>query len=58
MQIAMRTGVSFLELLQWHPRDVDTFYAISAEIQQQRDDEARDARFAAMTAELQQRARG
>ena len=59
MAISIRTGVRFLDLLVWHPRDVDTFCQIEmdlakAELERQ-EELARDARFAEMTAQLKRR---
>jgi hypothetical protein len=45
--LAIRSGQSFLELLQWHDRDVDTL----TEIYQEQDT---DARMAAARAKYQQ----
>jgi hypothetical protein len=48
------TGQSFLELLDWHPRDVETLITIYEQRAEQREEQQRDARFAAATAELRQ----
>ena len=55
MGIALLTGQRYLDLLRWHPRDVDTLLAIYEEQAERQAEQAREERFAAMTAELKQR---
>lgn len=55
MALAERSGQPYLQMLDWHPRDVFTLvniYELRAEQVQEQD---REARFAAATAELHAR---
>ncbi len=57
MALAKVSGQPFSDMLLWHPRDVETLtqmYVAEAEAAQER---AREERFAAGTAALQQRMR-
>lgn len=58
MQVAVRSGQPFLDLLRWHPRDLDTFYRIHEQLAEEQEERERDARFAQMGAELRQRTGG
>jgi hypothetical protein len=55
MLVALRSGQPFSDILGWHPRDVDTAVQILIDAGQPDEDQAREERFAAMTAELRQR---
>lgn len=55
MQVAVRSGQPFLDLLRWHPRDLDTFYRIHEQLAEQQKERERDARFAQMREELARR---
>ncbi|HET8716667.1 MAG TPA: hypothetical protein VFM50_02865 [Nocardioidaceae bacterium] len=53
--MARRSGQPFLDLLRWHPRDVDTWWQMDIDDAEAAQEQDRDARFAAATAELRQR---
>lgn len=57
MALAKRSGQPFLDLLQWHPRDMETLVAMYEDEAQAAAEQAREERFAAGTAELQRRMR-
>lgn len=57
MRLALRSGQPFADLLDWHPRDVDSAWQIYVDDHEQQQEQARDERFAAMSAELRQRMR-
>jgi hypothetical protein len=52
------SGQAFTDLLAWHPRDVDTLEQIYHDRVQAADDEAREARFAAGTAQVFENMKG
>lgn len=58
MLVALRSGQPFTDLLGWHPRDVDTAVQILINDRGPVEDQAREARFAEMTAELKRRMGG
>lgn len=58
MVLARRSGQPFAHMLRWHPRDVDTLEQLYHDDDQRAEDQAREARFAAMAAELRQRMGG
>lgn len=54
----MLIGQPFLDLLQWHPRDVDTAWQELADRQAAIENANRESRFAAMEAETRQQMAG
>ncbi len=55
MALAERSGQSFLELLEWHPRDAMTLMEIYETRAAAAAEASREARFAAATAALRER---
>lgn len=55
MHLAEQSGQPFLDLLRWHPRDVDTLLGIYVDRAEQVQEQQRDQRFAQMSEELARR---
>jgi hypothetical protein len=55
MALAERSGQPFLQLLEWHPRDVFTMLDIYEKRAEALQEAAREARFAAATEQLRAR---
>lgn len=57
MALAKLSGQPFSDMLAWHPRDVETLTAMFEAEHQAREEQAREERFAAGTAEVLRRMR-
>lgn len=57
MTLALRTRQPYLDVLAWHPRDVDTAYRLLLDQAEEQQAGAREDRFAAMRGQLLERMR-
>jgi hypothetical protein len=55
MTLALRTRQPYLDVLSWHPRDVDTAYRLLLDQAEAQQVSAREDRFAAMRQQLLER---